>query len=293
MAVERFLQPLLHLCFPAVQDTIDWRQRPEFLDTELQALGSDHQQGGRTVDKLVKVRRLDGADQWLYLHIEIQAQPTAQFPWRMWVYYYRLCDKYGPSVISLAILADADPRWRPHTYEAAIAGCGLRFEFPVFKVLDFEDAETRFEQTGNPFALVLAAQQLALATQRDPWARYDGRQGAFTSLGTVTTRNWMGGSVASGNCRHREMGKPPDSKCSKHIPTKAAEGCRTRCLRPACSGTTARQAKTWRSSVFAGSLGFAGDSPSAELVTQPSPVELTQRRQARQEKADSPLRAAA
>jgi hypothetical protein len=146
VAVERFLQPLLQLCFRAVHDAIDWRHRPEFLDTELQALGPDHQQGARTVDKLVKVRRLDGADQWLFLHIEIQSQPTAQFPWRMWVYYYRLCDKYGPAVVSLAILADADAHWRPHTYETEIAGCGLRFEFPVFKVLDFEDAETRLNR---------------------------------------------------------------------------------------------------------------------------------------------------
>jgi hypothetical protein len=58
------------------------------------------------------------------------------------------------SLVSLAILADSDPRWRPHNYETKIAGCGLRFQFPVFKALDCEDAETRFEQTGNPFALV-------------------------------------------------------------------------------------------------------------------------------------------
>ena len=175
VAVERFLQPLLQLCFPAVHDAIDWRHPPEFLDTELQALGADHQQGGRTVDKLVKVRRRDGADQWLFLHIEVQAQPTGQFPCRMWVYFYRLYDKYGPAVVSLAILADADPRWRPHTYETEIAGCALRFEFPVFKVLDFEDAEATFERTGNPFALVLSAHQLALATQRDMSARCEGR----------------------------------------------------------------------------------------------------------------------
>lgn len=43
----------------------------------------------------------------------------------MWVYYYRLCDKYGPAVVSLAILADADLRWRPHTYETEIAGCSF------------------------------------------------------------------------------------------------------------------------------------------------------------------------
>jgi hypothetical protein len=182
VAVERFLQPLLQLCFPAVHEVIDWRQPPEFLDTELPQLGHEHEQGGRTVDKLVKVRRLDGREQWLFIHIEVQAQSEAQFPQRMWVYYYRLCDKHGPEVVSLAILVDADPTWRPHSYETEIAGCRLRFEFPVFKVLEFTEAEKIFERTENPFALVLAAHRLALATKGDPMARYEGRFGLIRHL---------------------------------------------------------------------------------------------------------------
>ena len=182
LAVERFLQPLLQLGFPAVHNSIDWRHAPEFLDTELQALGTEQAQGGRTVDKLVKVRRLDGQEQWLFIHLEIQAQPDPQFPHRMWVYYYRLCDKHGEGVLSLAILADAQPNWRPHCYETAIAGCRLRLEFPAFKVLDFPDAEEVFERTGNPFALVVAAQQVALATRGDAQARYAGRWGIVRRL---------------------------------------------------------------------------------------------------------------
>jgi hypothetical protein len=182
LAVERFLQPLLQLGFPAVHDSIDWRHAPEFLDTELQELGLDHAQGGRTVDKLVKVRRLDGQEQWLFIHLEIQAQPDPQFPHRMWVYYYRLCDKHGEGVVSLAILADAQPNWRPHFYETEIAGCRLRFEFPVFKVLDLRGAQEVFERTGNPFALVVAVQQVALATRHDPAARYEGRWGIVCRL---------------------------------------------------------------------------------------------------------------
>ena len=166
---------MLQLCFPAVHETVDWRQAPEFLDTELQQLGPEHEQGGRTVDKLVKVRRIDGQEQRLFIHIEIQAQPEAHFPGRMWVYYYRLFDKHGPGVVSLAILADADPAWRPHAYETEIAGCRLSFEFPAFKVLEFTQAEETFDHTENPFALVLAAHRLALATKRDPVARYQGR----------------------------------------------------------------------------------------------------------------------
>jgi len=155
---------------------------PEFLDTELQELGPEHEQGGRTVDKLVKVRRLDGQEQWLFIHLEIQAQPDTRFPHRMWVYYYRLCDKHGEGVVSLAILADAQPNWRPYLYETEIAGCRLRFAFPVFKVLDLPGAEEVFERTRNPFALVVAAQQVALATRQDPLARYAGRWGIVRRL---------------------------------------------------------------------------------------------------------------
>ncbi len=182
LAVERFLQPLLQLGFPAVHDSIDWRHESEFLDAELPELGTEQAQGGRTVDKLVKVRRLDGREQWLFIHLEIQAQPDLRFPHRMWVYYYRLCDKHGEGVVSLAILADAQPNWRPRHYETEIAGCRLRLEFPVFKVLDFHGAQEVYERTGNPFALVVAAQQVALTTRGDALARYAGRWGIVRRL---------------------------------------------------------------------------------------------------------------
>jgi len=175
VAVERFLKEFLCLCFRNVHDLIDWSVPPEFLDTELQDLGPEHAQGGRTADKLVKVRRLDGREEWLFIHIEIQAQPEGQFSLRMWTYYYRIWDKYGQRVVSLAILADDDPKWRPGAFETETAGCRLRFEFPTFKVLDFQDAGVVFERTGNPFALVMAAHQMALATSQDPLARYEGR----------------------------------------------------------------------------------------------------------------------
>src|SRR6266567_1859789 len=173
--VERFLKQFLQLCFPEVHALIDWRHTPEFLDTELQQLGPEHAQGGRSVDRLVKVRHLDGGEEWLFIHIEIQAQREGGFPQRMWIYYYRVWDKYGHRVVSLAVLADDEPNWRPHVYETEMAGCRLAFEFPIFKVLDLQDPEGVFERTGNPFALVIAAHQLGLATKRDSEARYERR----------------------------------------------------------------------------------------------------------------------
>src|SRR5438552_15922297 len=84
MAIQTFLQPCLHLCFRAVHDLVDWRHPPEFLDTELQKIAPDHEQGGRAVDKLIKLRLLDGREAWVLVHIDIQAQRVAQFALRMW-----------------------------------------------------------------------------------------------------------------------------------------------------------------------------------------------------------------
>jgi hypothetical protein len=38
--------------------------------------------GKLRVDKLVKVRRLDGAEEWVPIHLEVQSQPDAQLSQR-------------------------------------------------------------------------------------------------------------------------------------------------------------------------------------------------------------------
>jgi len=43
----------------------------------------------------VKVCRRDGADIWVLAYIEVQSQENAEFARRMFVYYYRLFDRYA------------------------------------------------------------------------------------------------------------------------------------------------------------------------------------------------------
>jgi hypothetical protein len=40
----------------------------------LQEIVRDSELGKQRVDKLIKVRRLDGEEEWVLLHVEIQAQ---------------------------------------------------------------------------------------------------------------------------------------------------------------------------------------------------------------------------
>jgi hypothetical protein len=180
--LQRFFRAFLAFCFPNVHAIIDWEVAPKFLDKELQPLAPTHAQGQCVVDVLVEVKWLEGDAGWLMVHVELQAQPDRDFPLRMWVYHYRIWDRYQRPLVSLAVLADADPKWRPSRYRTEIAGCVQAFEFPIFKVLDCEDPAGAFERTGNPFALLVAAHQVALRTKQDLAARVEERFGVVKYL---------------------------------------------------------------------------------------------------------------
>ena len=52
---------------------------------------------------------MDGAETWLLIHIEIQSSPGPAFPQRMFVYNYRVFDRYEVEVVSLAVCTGAMP----------------------------------------------------------------------------------------------------------------------------------------------------------------------------------------
>jgi hypothetical protein len=76
-------------------------------------------------------------------------------------------------VVSLAILADNNWRWRPSRYEQSLAGCRLLFEFYTVKVLDWDEAQLLREP--NPCALLLAAFRRAAATRGQAELRFQAR----------------------------------------------------------------------------------------------------------------------
>jgi hypothetical protein len=71
------------------------------------------------------------------IHVEVQTQREGDFPKRMHVYNYRIFDRYDKEVISLAILADDDPAWRPSRFGYGRWGFRTGTEFPVVKLLDY------------------------------------------------------------------------------------------------------------------------------------------------------------
>ena len=112
----------------------------------------------------------------------------------MFVYNYRLRDRYAVQVISLAVLADTVSSYRPDRYDDARWGCEIHFRFPVVKLLDWESPQRwqELEASDNVFALVVMAQIRAKATrdaeERTVWKfrllRF-ARSGARGSAGPV------------------------------------------------------------------------------------------------------------
>ena len=110
---------------------IDWARRYETLDKELQQVLRHAEQGRRYVDKLVKVWLKNGEEKWLLIHIEVQVWKESDFAKRMYVYNYRIFDRYDKEVVSLAVLADDDPTWRPSHYGYSRWGFRTSTDFPA------------------------------------------------------------------------------------------------------------------------------------------------------------------
>jgi hypothetical protein len=170
-ALEVYFRAFLALFFPHIHADIDWSRGFVFLDKELQKIVPKATRGRLYVDKLVKVWRKNGRETWVLIHVEVQTQRDPDFPKRMYGYNTRIADRYNRTVVSLAVLADDDPGWRPGHYAEELWGWSVRMAWPPVKLLDYAGREAELERSKNPFAKVVLAHLKALETRQDPTGR--------------------------------------------------------------------------------------------------------------------------
>lgn len=170
-ALDAYFEPFMAFFFAAAHREIDWGRGFEMLDMELQQISPESEQGRRVVDKLVKVWRTNGQDEWVLVHIEVQSQPVREFAERMFVYNYRLFDRYNRRVASFAILGDNRPAWRPNRFGYELWGTKVGIEYATAKLLDYAADEAALESHSNPFAVVVLAHLKTLEAAHDDEAR--------------------------------------------------------------------------------------------------------------------------
>lgn len=177
-ALEVFFKPFMDLLYPHITVLIDWQHAPKFMDKELQKITRNAQNSRRYADKLVQVRFLSGAEQWIYIHIEVQGEPESLFAERMFEYFYRIRDRYKKPVISLAVLTDTHSSFRPHCFRYELADCAIQFDFSMVKLLDWQNRMDQLLHGQNPFGLLIAA-QLTAKLVKDSKTRVDNLIGFY------------------------------------------------------------------------------------------------------------------
>ncbi len=179
-SISLYFREFLNFFYPRIEEDIDWEQGFEFLDTELQQIKRETETGRRDADKLVKVWRRSGEEEWVLVHVEVQSQRQSEFSERMYLYHSRIFDRYRRSVVSLGILGDEQPGWRPSRYERELWGCRAILEFPVVKLLDYSMDELASSQ--NPLAAIVQAHLCAQVAGKDVGVGYESKLSLIKSL---------------------------------------------------------------------------------------------------------------
>ncbi len=186
-ALHVYLPFFLAFFFPDIHADIDWARGYEALDKEFQQIVRRANVGKLLADKLFKVWLRDGTQRWLLIHVEIQGDYEKEFPERMFDYNTAVRQLYNQTVVSLAVLCDDRPEWRPTTFAYGHWGCRTELTFRVAKLLDHAQDLEALERDSNPFAAVVLAHCQALETRRDPVNR---RLGKLRLVKGLYRGNW-------------------------------------------------------------------------------------------------------
>jgi hypothetical protein len=170
-AMDLYFQPFLAFFFPEVHVLIAWDRPIEFLDKELERLIPESEIGRRVADKLVKVWKLNGEETFILIHCEIQSQEEKDFAERMFIYHYRIFDAYRKPVISLAVLGDERSSWRPNQFGYSLGGSQIQLNFPIVKLIDYEQRWAELEASDDPIAIMVMAHLRTKSTAGDPQSR--------------------------------------------------------------------------------------------------------------------------
>jgi hypothetical protein len=163
--IEDLSTDFLRFFYSNADEIFDFSKEIEFLDKELEQLFPEsEEQQTRYVDKLIKVWLKDGTSRWLLIHAEVQGYFDALFPFRMFVYYYRILDKYQIDIASLAILSDNNPSFHPTKYVKDFLETKISFAFKTYKIL--LQSEAALMASDNPFAIIILTVLRALKNRK-------------------------------------------------------------------------------------------------------------------------------
>lgn len=187
LALEHYFPQFMAFYFPLTCAVIDWSRGYSFLDKELSKVVKEALIGTRHVDKLVRVFRRSGQEDWLGMHIEVQTSRNPDFARRMYQYHYKIYDRYAKPAESMALLCDDDEDWLPTRFQYQVVNCNLHFNFPISKLSAFSGREAQLAADNNPFAWLTLAWLTFRAARGDSEQQLDIK---FKLIRTLFRKEW-------------------------------------------------------------------------------------------------------
>jgi len=163
LIIEKFFPAFLEFFFPEHIKTLDLDKGFEFLDKELVEIRPKSKGNQRYMDKLAKVYTREGNEEWILVHLEVQGYYDVTFEERMFIYYYRVFDKFQKRITALAILTN-DESDHPTQYHTSFMGTELTYKFNTYKLA--EKTPEDFANSNNPFAIIMEVAWYALKKNR-------------------------------------------------------------------------------------------------------------------------------
>ncbi|MCC5944639.1 MAG: hypothetical protein JJT94_06860 [Bernardetiaceae bacterium] len=153
--ITSLFEPFMYYFYENLAAKIDFSQKPEFLDKELDEIYPLSDTKKRRSDKLIKFFLKNGEAHWILVHVEIQGYEDKDFAERMFTMFYRIRDRFSkPNIASFVIYTDSSKTYAPNTYAYNYEDIvGLSYKYGTFKVLDYTEKE--LDKPNNPFSIVM------------------------------------------------------------------------------------------------------------------------------------------
>lgn len=158
-AFVEWFTDLLRFLYPDADDVFNLGRGVTAMEKELLEIIPERERIGGTLlaDLLMKVYLRNGTEQWILVHLEVEAGSSKRFAARLWRYYIRLTDRYSVPIIPIAVFTGGPNQRRPTEYRFAMLETEVYFRFKAYHVFDHTEAELLANP--NPMALVILACQ--------------------------------------------------------------------------------------------------------------------------------------
>ena len=176
--IEAQFEDFIAFFLPDAYEIIDFEQPVEFLEQEFHKLIADKFKKGKAInDKLVKVFLKDGTEKWILIHIEVQSSHETDFAKRMFIYFYRIFDKYEQELTPLAIYTGESVPRNYDRFEYNFLGTKNTYKFNAYQVRKAKEADLL--QSDNPFALAVLATKYSYQFKGDKYKKFTFKKELF------------------------------------------------------------------------------------------------------------------